>query len=301
LLQNREEFEPNPLKPDRREGSVERTPIIPAIVPTMPGRLVAVSLTVAACTTGAPRATPAPEDAEVAPAPLSSGPALVASSGPEGGSAAPSGALVPPAPLDPLATGPATLLSLATKGEPPPGVPAAPYAALFEVGRRWKLSGTKKHGGTRDDGSPLETSRAFSASCEVAEVERYVWGLRARTACRDLPQIAAEDLVLGHWFALPEGLYFRRELGTGGALALAPTDRLFPMPLEAASREEREEEGFLSTWRTFQEGGAWCYEQVTAAGDEAWHRVCVAEKVGLVSGSYGWAGGSSDEVEFRAK
>jgi hypothetical protein len=261
-------------------------------------RVVGSSLLFVACSGGEshPRstiATVAPDDVVLAPASAST--------------AAPSAAAptvsATAAPFDPLALRPVTLVSLATKGEPPPGLPAAPYAALFEVGRRWKISGTLKHGGTSDDGKPVQTSRKFTAACEIAEVERYVWGLRARTACKDLPQIAAEDLVLGHWFALPDGLYHLRELPPSGAVELPPTQRVFPTPIAASLREERdaEMEGALSRWRTFEQRGAWCYEQVTAAGDEAWHEVCISAQAGLVSGSYGWAGGSSDEVEFTAR
>jgi hypothetical protein len=63
----------------------------------------------------------------------------------------------------------------------------------------------------------------------------------------------------------------------------------------------RSDEKPKKTSKSFTSTGAWCFELTMSAGDDGWQTVCLDAKRGFVSGKYGWAGGSSDEVTFTAK
>lgn len=197
----------------------------------------------------------------------------------------------PPAPLS---------LTVQTSGSPPAGVPAPLYASLFEVKKSWKISGEKKHSHTDD--KPVNTKSKLSASCQVVSVESHTWGVWSTVACKDLPEAGSTNLLAGHWFATERGLFHFDALDAAGPV-LDDGALVLPATPKAEEKEEKdpEMEGFFSKRRVYQEKGAWCFELVFAGGDEGWHGVCVDEKRGFVSGNYGWAGGSSDEVTFTAK
>ena len=48
-----------------------------------------------------------------------------------------------------------------------------------------------------------------------------------------------------------------------------------------------------------EENNAWCVRNFQAQGDESWETLCFAEDLGLISRSYGFAGGSTIETTFR--
>ncbi len=200
----------------------------------------------------------------------------------------------------PLPNKPAPLSLGLTAGAPPAGVPSALYASLFEIKRSWKLSGEKKHSHTED--KPVNTKVKFSATCQVISVESYTWGVWSQVSCKDLPDAGSTNLLAGHWFATERGLFHLEDIGAGG-LVLEHEALVLPTVPKAEQKEEKdaEMEGFFSKRRVYQEKAAWCVEFIFAGGDEGWHGVCIDEKRGFVSGNYGWAGGSSDEVTFTAR
>ena len=187
-----------------------------------------------------------------------------------------------------------------TSGSPPAGVPAPLYAALFELKKTWKISGERKH--SHYDGKPVNTKSKVSATCTVASVERRTWGAWSTVSCKDLPAAGSTNLLEGHWFATDRGLFHLTELGSAGTVLGDDALVLPAIPkAEEATKKDAEMEGFFSKREVHQEKGAWCFNLTFAGGDEGWHGVCIDEKRGFVSGNYGWAGGSSDEVTFTAK
>lgn len=240
---------------------------------------------------------PAPEVALTATAPASARPTATASA------AAPSPAPIASAAasIPPPAKPPAPLsLTAQTSGSPPAGVPAPLYASLFEIKKSWKISGEKKHSHTDD--KPVSTKSRFSASCQVISVESHTWGVWSTVSCKGLPEAGSTNLLAGHWFATERGLFHVDDLGSAGPV-LDDGALVLSVAPKAEEKEEKdpEMEGFFSKRRVYQEKGAWCFELVFAGGDEGWHGVCVDDRRGFVSGNYGWAGGSSDEVTFTAK
>ena len=196
---------------------------------------------------------------------------------------------------------PSAPYDLTATGEPPAGVPAAAYASLFAPSASWKLSGTLKH--TYNDGKPVSTSKRFRAQCKTSAVVRLRWGVRATITCdEDLPPAGSTNLIAGEWFATEHGLYHLVEIPAGGPVLDAEA-LIFP-PTPVARKEEKKDpgmEGFFSSLSVTQEKGGWCFLLTTSMGDDGWQGVCIDPKRGIVSGSYGWAGGSSDEVEFKVE
>lgn len=253
-----------------------------------------LSLSLAACASG-----PDPE------VPAASGDAAAASASADGATTA-STALATiaasatagaAAPID-AQPQPGAPYDLTATGEPPAGVPAAAYASLFDPKASFRIEGTLVH--THNDGKPVRTSSRFRTQCRTSALVRLRWGLHATIACDDLPQAGSTNLVAGEWFATAHGLYHLSEIPSRGPVLDAESLILPATPV--ARREEKKDpgmEGFFSSLSVHEEKGAWCYLLSTAMGDEGWQGVCIDAKRGIVSGSYGWAGGSSDEVEFK--
>lgn len=191
-------------------------------------------------------------------------------------------------------------LAVQTAGSPPAGVPAPIYASLFEIKKSWKISGEKKH--SHNDGKPVTTKSKINAVCQVVSVENHTWGVWSTVACKDLPEAGSTNLLSGQWFATERGLFHLEAIDATGPV-LDDGALVLPAIPKAEEKVEKdpEMEGFFSKRRIYQEKGAWCFELTFAGGDDGWQGVCVDEKRGFVSGNYGWAGGSSDEVTFTAK
>ncbi len=208
-------------------------------------------------------------------------------------------AAAPPVDADPAAPLPPKSLDLTANGAPPGTVPAPAYAVLFDTKKSWKLSATRERQG---GDQPTKARTKHTIDCKVAEVARYSWGVRARVNCKDMPAAGSTNLVEGNWFATSGGLYHSSQPLTSTLLLEEATFVLPPSPKpETKEEKDPEMEGFGSKRRVFQEKSAWCLEHMSWGGDEGWHSVCLDANSGFVSGSYGWAGGMTEEVKFTVR
>ncbi len=189
-------------------------------------------------------------------------------------------------------------VDLSASGEPPAGVPAAPYAALFDTSATWKLSGTKEHAseGKKD-------KKKFKATCKVARVTRHPFGVRATIECSGLPQAGSINHVEGDWVATPKGLF---HLGTDakGTVELGEDRLMVYNPPRADKQVEGDEggdggpDGSVVRERTIDKGQT-CFSESSAIGDEGWSKICL-DPSGFTSGQFGWAGGATEDVVFTA-
>jgi hypothetical protein len=208
---------------------------------------------------------------------------------------APAGSTTPPTP--PKAS--KKILVLGPAGDPPAGVPAALYASLFEETRAWKLSGTIKH--SSFDDRPRHSKESFKATCRVASVGRFSWGMMSEITCKDLPSVSTVDPLTGFWFATAEGLYRATERPGAGGFEVTEQSLIFTASPVASKKEEKEPDGSFGLLRTVEpRGKGWCMEEASWGGDEGWSGRCLLPGVGFTSGRWGWAGGSTHEAEFQA-
>ncbi len=220
--------------------------------------------------------------------------------------AACAGRTEPPPPsvvaVTPLPTAAPTPAPTTTTPKPKLAVSAL-YAALFELERAWALTGVGKHSHWDDTAAAnVTTTTTWSATCKVSEVRTFSWGLASAVQCDDMPEQGIQNPVSGWWAATAAGLYF---LGGEAPTATAPAlsrPVLEPSPTEK-DVEEHGADGpdFGSRFTVSREEQAWCSMDISWGGDEGWTKVCIAPGAGFVSGTYGWAGGSSEEHEFSAE
>lgn len=210
---------------------------------------------------------------------------------------APSAIEAPPETSPPLTTAPTR--STAALGEPPPGVPAALYAGLFEKGRGWRLVGKEKHGSY--DTRPRSTQAAFQARCAVKTVQRMTWGVMSEIACEGFPSIPSDDPLSGVWIATADGLFHPQEQPKG-PFEPGKHDLVIESAPKAVAKESREpkEPQFGSLRKVVRRGAGWCADDSSWGGDEGWRGICLDPKAGITAGRWGWAGGSTHEAEFTA-
>ncbi|HEU4533088.1 MAG TPA: hypothetical protein VFS00_03185 [Polyangiaceae bacterium] len=185
-------------------------------------------------------------------------------------------------------------LDLTTPGEPPPAVPAAPYARLFASEQAWQVAGTNKK--SYFDGAPRRSSSAIRGTCRVTEVTSFGWGLRGKIACEGLSGGVADPFT-GTWFATREGLY-RGPLDHAGGSVLRSELRfvIAAAPAPAKKKEalaDEPDQGLLREVR--RKGNGWCVDETSWGADEGWEGVCFEPSVGFTAGTWGWAGGSTDD------
>lgn len=232
----------------------------------------------------APAVTATPEPALSSPAPTSTAAATSTAT------ARPSASSSPEKPAT-------QSVDLNASGEPPAGVPAAAYAALFDPSASWKLSGTKEH-----SSEMKKEKKGFKATCKVARVTRHSFGVRSTIACVGLPQAGSINHVEGDWVATPSGLY---HLGSDakGIVELSDERMIVENPPRAAKHVGGDEggdggpDGSFERERTVDKGRT-CFSESSALGDEGWSKVCL-DTSGFVSGQFGWAGGASEDVVFN--
>lgn len=175
----------------------------------------------------------------------------------------------------------------------------APYAALFEPAREWPITLIGRSEQWDSDVNRSESEELTrSARCWVDEVGHEAWGDWSRIACDDLPSMAGQDVFSGVWILTQEGLW-REDAVPADAHALERSTRLLALPLVPSDTTSTDptEPRFGTQVVVSEYAGVWCHAINVTSGDESWRSVCIERERGFVSGSWGWAGGSSHEVE----
>ena len=181
----------------------------------------------------------------------------------------------------------------------PTGV-AALFAPLFENGRVFKLRVTTTV--TQLDVEPIP-KKVRDASCTVAEVASLPWGATSTIHCEGLGDDEDAQIPLfGRWAATSKGLY-RLHGGIDGPASLGDDMLILPTspkPSVVKKADKDMPEGFGSKVEIKKKGDAWCHHGYSYGGDDGWSSICLSPKIGMVSGSFGWAGGSTHENEIVA-
>lgn len=175
----------------------------------------------------------------------------------------------------------------------------APYAALFEPSREWPIALTgRSEQWDSDAGRNVTEELARPARCWVAEVGHEPWGDWSRIDCDGLASMAGPDVFSGVWVVTQDGLW-REDAVPGNARTLEASTRLLTLPLVPSDTTSTDpSEPRYSTQITVSESaGIWCHTINVTSADESWRDVCIERGRGFVSGSWGWAGGSSHEAE----
>lgn len=205
------------------------------------------------------------------------------------------------------------LLVAACGGKAAPSAPdnstptagGAPYDALFEQGRTWTLSLTRKTTPPPDMGEPSQ-SDAGAVTCTVAMAHAMGEQRMAQITCGETD--GELYTPAGWWIADPRGLWhfdsaksmddIHAELG-----ALDEKRKLMPAtPGPYHNEISDEEEGGLEVYGAKAGAdGSWCVYTTFAMGDEAGFELCLAAGKGIVSGTSFSAGATVYETTFTAK
>lgn len=195
------------------------------------------------------------------------------------------------APVAPLPPNPAS--STSSTGED------APYAALFDPSREWSIALTgRSEQWDSDAGRNVTEELVRAARCWVAEVGHEPWGDWSRIECDDLTSMAGPDVFSGVWVVTQDGLW-REEAVPRDARALDAKARLLALPLVPSDTTSTDpaEPRYNTQIAVTESAGVWCHTIAVTSADASWRDVCIERGRGFVSGSWGWAGGSSHEVE----
>jgi hypothetical protein len=216
-----------------------------------------------------------------------------------------------PAPPPPAATpAPPAAKPPPPAAEPPPGpiadpsparpkAPSAVYAELFVKGRKWVLTGESIHSSFGQMGPDEKSS--WEATCVVDETRELDWALATHLDCSsDAGDVSQR--IGGWWLATVVGLFYVGEL-PATARALGASELVLPAAPKERLHESAEDPrvGGTSTLAVSHDGQAWCVREADSIGDESWRTICIEPGKGIVSGNWGWAGGSSIEHTFTAK
>ena len=175
------------------------------------------------------------------------------------------------------------------------------YAALFELDRTFHFRVTTKSSRYDDEKHGAVHDRSSGdGNCRVTDVTRVASAIASTLRCEDLPSNGALDPLSGRWVATARGLYRLRE--ERDVIADPPRDEeivLSAVPVEKdQTRKDPSDPSFGERVTVKKKGHAWCASTASWGGDEGWSSVCLEPGVGVRSGTWGWAGGSTRESEL---
>ena len=181
-----------------------------------------------------------------------------------------------------------------------PALPAL-YAPLFERGHEWQLRVDSTNGYWDGDTNQNVTKKAQTMGrCVVAEVVAVGRGVASHIECHDIPGVGVQEPLSGWWQATPTALYHPRDEPRRDAAELSPTEKVLDAAPRTSSATEPTGTEPDSGWKrdVTKSADGYCFEESSWGGDEGWSSVCFAEETGFASGTWGWAGGSTEENVF---
>lgn len=176
------------------------------------------------------------------------------------------------------------------------------YAALFQTNRTWTFRESYA-GSYWSDGKEERSTGESDVTCRVLAVKETAGQTHSAITCDDEAGTAGAFPLRGYWVATSAGLFQidRDELAydTHAELTDADLGKDPVMPRSPAPRRKREVDGdFHATTSVRKSGGAWCWRTEGLVGDAYWRSLCFASGDGVVSGTYGFAGGSVHDLSF---
>lgn len=214
-----------------------------------------------------------------------------------GSTSSPTRAAPPPVAPDPSAS------AAAIVSAEPGAHRGTPYEALFEPGRSWTLAVKRRSSfWDEDQNDHVERESQGTGSCRVAEAGPRAAGFASRIECDGIEGNGVPDSISGWWLATSEGLFRVERDPTGSSAPPSPDAMLFarrPVASKKTTVDPKHPEHGSETV-VDEQAGSWCHLHTSWGGDEGWQGICVERAHGLRSASWGWAGGSTHEVEVTA-
>jgi hypothetical protein len=120
----------------------------------------------------------------------------------------------------------------------------------------------------------------------------------SRIDCVNVDTSSGEPALAGYWLATAAGLFHAREEPV--TPPVLDENLLVLQAKPAALSHERTLDVGGERFTIEAQAGGYCASHMSWSGDESWTKVCIVQGKGFVSGSWGWAGGSTHESEFVA-
>jgi hypothetical protein len=174
----------------------------------------------------------------------------------------------------------------------------AHYRALFEPGREWtyRVTSTKEFNDpdnpSADRHGNVRESDSTDFMCVVSEVRAFRNAIASEIAC------AGGEKISGIYGATAEGLFQLSQMPEQekDVEKFRAGDALIAATPRPEQRHEKYPEGEVEKSVDRTPEGYWCKSQSDTIGDEGSLSICFGERIGIVSYSSSWAGGSSREL-----